>query len=98
MQLKLQKELIGWLRPLPSAILILIFLTACATDFSNSFEVPETSGFEEEIGCPTEKFYSETFLQQAAEEFEDLPEGSLKEMILDYRVLRDQVRACQGVS
>lgn len=92
MQSKLQTEP----RVSPKRLLLvgalLILLTACATVLS------DPPGFDEATGCPIEVPYSETFLRQAAEEFEALPEGPIKEMITDYRILRAQTRACRGVT
>lgn len=59
-------------------------LTACETGLS------DLRG----IGPGLVKSYGADFLAQAADELEDLPEGSaLAAMIADYRVLRAQLRA-----
>lgn len=70
-------------------ILLLIataFLTACAQgDFENS------------AGCPTLYPYSDEVQGRAAEELASLPAGSvLGDMISDYGVVRNEIRACRG--
>jgi len=51
----------------------------------------ETAG-----GCPASKAYSQGQLNQAADELEALPQGSvLGVMVADYAVLRAKVGACQ---
>ena len=46
--------------------------------------------------CPPVVEYSREFQARAAEELGLLPEGSaIVEMLADYSVMRDQVRACR---
>lgn len=48
-------------------------------------------------GCPVPRDYAPGFLQRAADELVALPPDSpLAQMIIDYQVLRDQVRACRA--
>lgn len=59
------------------------WLTACATVVSET--------------CPTLFDYSVEQQTRAAEELEALPEGSaLAELIGDYGVVRNEIRACMG--
>jgi methylthioribose-1-phosphate isomerase len=63
-------------------------LTACAAGGS------ETGGFGT---CVPVVEYSREFQVRAAEELELLPEQSaVAEMLVDYSVMRDQGRACEG--
>jgi hypothetical protein len=49
--------------------------------------------------CPPVVAYSGDFLARAAGELEPLPERSaIEQMLADYQVMRDQVRACAGTS
>lgn len=51
------------------------------------------------IVCPPVVEYSRAFQSRAAEELELLPEGSaIAQMLADYAVMRDQVRACSRQS
>lgn len=46
--------------------------------------------------CPPVKPYEQSFLDQAADELDLLPDGSaVEEMLKDYAVMRDQARACR---
>ena len=68
--------------------LVTIWLSGCAT-----------GGFDGgELGaCPPVVQYSKEFQTRAAEEMALLPENSAAvEMLSDYAVLRDQMRACSS--
>ncbi|MBX6329370.1 MAG: hypothetical protein IRY89_12425 [Pseudolabrys sp.] len=75
---------------MPRAIALVIattFLAACATARSD-----RPAG----VVCPPVPVYSKPFLKRAADELDCLPAGSaIEQMISDYRVIRDQARACQ---
>ena len=50
------------------------------------------------ISCPTIRSYDQATLNKALSEYRLLVAGSkIKQMINDYQVLRDKVRACRGV-
>ena len=75
-----------WRRRLAVLVIATSLLTGCATA---GFE---TGGM---AACPPVVEYSREFQARAAEELALLPNGSaLVEMISDYVVMRDQVRAC----
>ena len=68
------------------AVTALLPLTACATAPSSPVA----------ISCPPIKAYTAAQLSRAANELSALPDGSvLAGMSDDYRILRDQVRACR---
>jgi hypothetical protein len=47
--------------------------------------------------CPTIRAYDQATLDRALIEYQALPRGSaIKQMIGDYQVLRDRVRACRA--
>jgi hypothetical protein len=78
-------RLIGWLRLIPILPTTLL-LTACVPDSSNVVTVV----------CPVIRQYDQAFLDRALAEYKGLPSGSaIKQMIGDYKVLRDRVRACR---
>ena len=67
--------------------LVTIWLSGCATVSSDG------SGL---ATCPPVVEYSSEFQARAAEELALLPEGSaVAEMLADYAVMREQVRACR---
>lgn len=67
------------------AVASLLFLGACT-----SVPVVKTV-------CPPIKEYDAAFLQSAAREMEILPPGSsVAQLVVDYRQLRDVIRACGG--
>jgi outer membrane murein-binding lipoprotein Lpp len=46
-------------------------------------------------GCPTVPAYSRELLARAAGELQQLPPGAaIEQMLADYRVMREQARAC----
>jgi len=68
-------------------VLATIWLSGCATVSSDG------SGL---ATCPPVVEYSSEFQARAAEELALLPEGSaVAEMLADYAVMREQVRACR---
>lgn len=63
------------------------WLTGCATE---SFEANGVAA------CPPVAEYSREFQVRAAEELARLPdETAIVEMMADYAIIRDQVRACE---
>lgn len=67
--------------------IVTISLTGCATGTSEPRVVAV---------CPPVAEYSREFQTRAAEELGMLPDGSaIVEMLGDYSVMRDQVRACR---
>ena len=45
--------------------------------------------------CPPVREYDREFLDRAADEVEQLPDGSaIEEMLKDYNVMREQARVC----
>lgn len=76
-----------WKRRLTVLAIATSLLSGCATDGSDA-SGPGT--------CPTIVKYSRDFRTRAADELDLLPEGSaIAEMLADYSVVRDQVRACR---
>lgn len=76
-----------WKRRLTVLAIATSLLSGCATDGSDG------SG---QGTCPTIVEYSRDFRTRAAYELGLLPEGSaIAEMLADYSVVRDQVRACR---
>lgn len=73
------------LKPLPAVLAIVTSLLAgCVTGHSDG------------APCPPVVEYSRELLARAAEEVARLPAGSAVEQMLgDYQVMRDQVRACR---
>jgi hypothetical protein len=48
-------------------------------------------------GCPPVPAYSREFLARAAGELQHLPPGAaIKQMLMDYQVVRDQMQACRS--
>ncbi|MCF6273822.1 MAG: hypothetical protein L3J37_11655 [Rhodobacteraceae bacterium] len=75
------------LRPrLAALIIVTSLLSACATVNSE-----RATGV-----CPPVVEYDDGFQTRAAEEVQALPEGAeIVEMLSDYAVMREQVRACR---
>ncbi len=58
---------------------------------------PARSNTVVKIVCPTIRAYDQATLDRALIEYQALPRGSaIKQMIGDYQVLRDRVRACRA--
>lgn len=75
-----------WKRRRAALVIATSFLSGCATVSSDGRAVRT---------CPPVVDYSREFQARAAEELARLPEGSaIGEMLADYAVMRDQVRAC----
>ena len=75
-----------WKRRLAVLVITTISLTACATVASDSRVATV---------CPPVVEYSRDFQARAADELDLLPERSaIAEILSDYSVMRDQVRAC----
>lgn len=75
-----------WKQRLAALVIAMGLLSGCATD-----------GFDTSMVtvCPPVVDYSREFQARAAEELELLSEGSaISELLKDYNVLREQVRAC----
>lgn len=65
-------------------MIAMLWLSACAT-----------GGFDGQAACPPVVGYSTAEQTRAADEVEALPEGAvIVRMLGDYKVLRDQARAC----
>lgn len=78
-----------WMRRLAVLTVAMSWLTGCAT-----------VGFENgsAAACPPVVEYSPAFQARAAEELARLPNGSaVVEMMGDYAVMREQVRACTAL-
>jgi len=76
-----------WMRQLAVLVAVMSLLSGCATGGSEARAVAM---------CPPVVEYSREFQARAAEELGLLPEGSaIVEMLADYSVMRDQVRACR---
>jgi len=76
----------AWLR-LPIILLTTISLGACQAGHSSTVV---------KVICPTIRSYDQATLNRALAEYQRLPAGSaIKQMIGDYQVLRDRVRACR---
>ena len=76
-----------WKLRLAVLVTVMSLLSGCATDGSEARAVTV---------CPPVVEYSREFQARAAEELGLLPEGSaIVEMLGDYAVMRDQVRACR---
>lgn len=72
------------MKSLHIALTALLLLTACATANFNR------------LGCPTVIEYSAAFQAQLADALEALPTDSpIHVAMSDYKVIRDQARACQ---
>jgi hypothetical protein len=71
------------------AVIVLLWLGACAA--------PERAGGTgATAACPPVRSYSEEFRKRAVAELDLLPANSaVEEMLTDYAVLRQQIRACQ---
>ncbi len=75
-----------WTLPRVALVAATIFLTACA---GVSFDAAPST-------CPPVVEYSRAEQARVAEEVATLPESALiPEWLVDYTVLRDQVRACR---
>ena len=75
-----------WKHPATALVIATISLTACATVASDSRVATV---------CPPVVEYSRDFQARAADELDLLPERSaIAEILSDYSVMRDQVRAC----
>ena len=49
------------------------------------------------VGCPPVRDYPDAFQQRAAGELAALPaDAALRRLVDDYRVMRQQARACRG--
>jgi hypothetical protein len=72
-----------------AAAILLLGLGACAN--------PQPSGtVATAAGCPPVRGYSDEFRKRAVAELDLLPANSaVEEMLTDYAVLRQQIRACQ---
>jgi len=79
---------VPWLT-IGAAGLLLAGLGACA--------IPEQTGATAgSAGCPPVRSYSDEFRKRAVAELDLLPANSaVEEMLSDYAVLRQQIRACQ---
>jgi hypothetical protein len=74
-----------------AAALVLAGLGACAAREPNA-SAPVASA----AGCPPLRAYSDDFRKRAVAELDLLPANSaVEEMLTDYAVLRQQIRACQ---
>ncbi|CUH17467.1 hypothetical protein JSE7799_00392 [Jannaschia seosinensis] len=77
-----------WMRRLAVLAIATSLLSGCATDGSESGRL---------AACPPVVEYGREFQARAAEELGMLPQGSsIAEMLSDYAVVRDQLRACRG--
>lgn len=77
-----------WKPPLAALAIAASLLAGCAT-----------GGSERGVAaaCPPVVEYSVEFQERAAAEVENLPtDSAVPEMLSNYAVLRDQVRACRG--
>jgi hypothetical protein len=73
------------------AIILMLALAACAMDKPSATANNTTSA-----ACPPLRGYSEEFRKRAVAEMDLLPTHSaVEEMLADYAVLRQQIRACQ---
>lgn len=76
-----------WRRRLVVLVIVMSWLTGCATE---SFESGGVAA------CPPVVEYSREFQARAAEELALLPDGSvIVEMVGDYAVIRDLARVCR---
>ena len=74
----------NWLLRLVGLVTVMTFLAGCALDHF------------EGGGCLPVPAYNWQFLVKAAEELRQLPPGgSIEQMLADYQVMRDQMRACR---
>jgi hypothetical protein len=79
---------VSWSR-IAAAVVLLLGLGACATRDS-------TGASANAAGCPPVRSYSDEFRKRAVAELDLLPANSaVEEMLTDYAVLRQQIRACQ---
>jgi hypothetical protein len=68
----------------------MMLLTACDL---------ETSDIVVKIICPTIRHYDQATLDRSLAEYQALPKGSaIREMIGDYKALRNQINACRATS
>lgn len=73
----------NWMPRLAVLAIVTSLLAGCATALSDG------------ASCPPVVSYSREFLARAADELDRLPSGSaIEQMLADYQVMRDQVRAC----
>lgn len=76
----------AWLM-LPIILLTMTLLQGCEAGRSSTVV---------KVICPTIRSYDQATLNRALAEYQRLPNGSaIKQMIGDYQVLRDRVRACR---
>jgi hypothetical protein len=79
---------VRWSR-IGAAVIVLLGIGACASREPGS---SVTSA----AGCPPVRSYSDEFRKRAVAELDLLPANSaVEEMLTDYAVLRQQIRACQ---
>ena len=75
----------NWMPRLAVLVIATSLLAACATARSDGG------------GCPPVPAYSREFLARAAGELQQLPPGAaVEQMLMDYQVVRDQIRACRS--
>jgi hypothetical protein len=80
---------VRWSR-IGAAVVVLLGIGACAT------REPGGSAASAAAGCPPVRGYSDEFRKRAVAELDLLPANSaVEEMLTDYAVLRQQIRACQ---
>lgn len=76
-----------WKQQLAALAIVTSLLSGCATDGSDGAA---------HLVCPPVVEYSRELQAKAAEDLASLPEGSaIAEMLADYAVMREQVRACR---
>jgi hypothetical protein len=74
---------------LGAAAIVLLGISACANREPGSAATSTA-------GCPPVRSYSDDFRKRAVAELDLLPANSaVEEMLTDYAVLRQQIRACQ---
>ena len=79
---------VRWAR-IGAAAIVLLGIGACATREPGS-------AVASAAGCPPVRNYSDEFRKRAVAELDLLPANSaVEEMLTDYAVLRQQIRACQ---
>jgi hypothetical protein len=73
-----------------AVVILLVGLSACAA------REPAGGAVASNAGCPPLRAYSDDFRKRAVAELDLLPTNSaVEEMLTDYAVLRQQIRACQ---
>jgi hypothetical protein len=79
---------VRWSR-IGAGAIMLLSIGACANR-------DPTSAVASAAGCPPVRSYSDDFRKRAVAELDLLPANSaVEEMLTDYAVLRQQIRACQ---